>query len=109
MRDRGRGFFHGDLPISFTAILKLFIQTYTFLELAVDELLTGYDENFVVRERLPLLLRCRIRARNSYGLPSKWKQSSTLKLYKLYPNRKKAIPSPLNEVPAEHGEFKFYR
>uniref|UniRef100_A0A915EAC5 Uncharacterized protein n=1 Tax=Ditylenchus dipsaci TaxID=166011 RepID=A0A915EAC5_9BILA len=59
-------------------------MTFTFFEIHTDSLISGYDENFVVHESLPLLLRCRIRAKNSYGLEGRWKWSKTVKLYKLY-------------------------
>ncbi|KAL3075185.1 hypothetical protein niasHS_013408 [Heterodera schachtii] len=53
----------------------------TFLKLNVDASINGYDENFLVRQPFPLLLRCRMRSVNGAGLFSRWIWTNTVKLY----------------------------
>ncbi|KAL3093641.1 hypothetical protein niasHT_026679 [Heterodera trifolii] len=53
----------------------------TFLKLNVDASMNGYDENFLVRQPFPLLLRCRMRSVNGAGLFSRWIWTNTVKLY----------------------------
>uniref|UniRef100_A0A914HQM9 Uncharacterized protein n=1 Tax=Globodera rostochiensis TaxID=31243 RepID=A0A914HQM9_GLORO len=56
---------------------------HTFLKLNVEASINGYDENFLVRQPFPLLLRCRMRSVNGAGLFSRWIWTNTVKLYKL--------------------------
>jgi hypothetical protein len=58
-----------------------------FLNLKIDGSITGYDENFLIGDALRLMIRCRIRARNSAGLNSKWLASDRLLMYRMWPQR----------------------
>jgi hypothetical protein len=58
------------------------LKVQEFLNFKIDgAFTTGYEENFLIKDALDLMIRCRIRALNSANLQSKWLASERLFFY----------------------------
>uniref|UniRef100_A0A914CW32 Neurotransmitter-gated ion-channel ligand-binding domain-containing protein n=1 Tax=Acrobeloides nanus TaxID=290746 RepID=A0A914CW32_9BILA len=58
-------------------------MTKTFVNLTIEASFNGYDENFLF-PAMALIVRCKVRAKNSAELVSEWTMSRTVKLYELF-------------------------